>query len=71
MLFTPPHEAMSSCRYWLVLRSWISTWTRRTCPGAVARPSITNWTPDSSTRPSMGLTMVVSTGVGAGTVLKS
>jgi hypothetical protein len=54
-----------------VLRSWISTWTRRTRPGAVACPSITNWTPEATTRPSIGLTMVVSMGEGAGLVLTS
>jgi len=30
-----------------------------------------NWTPEATTRPSIGVVMVVSTGVGAGTVLRS
>ena len=54
-----------------MLRSWISTCTRRTRPGAVAWPSITNWTPEATTRPSSGLTTVVSIGEGAGLELKS
>ena len=65
MLLTPPQVVRSSWRYCLVLRSWISTWTRRTRPPvAVACPSITNCTPDATTRPSIGLTMVVSIGRG-------
>ena len=56
----------------MVLRSWISTWTRRTCPPvAVARPWMVNWMPDWTTRPSIGVVMVVSTPVAAGAVLKS
>jgi hypothetical protein len=71
-LLTPPQVTRSSWRYCLVLRSWISTWTRRTCPvPAVAWPWITNWTPDWTTRPSIGLVMVVSIGEGAGLELKS
>ena len=72
MLLEPPQLSMSSWRYCLVLRSWISTWTRRTrLVPAVAWPWITNWTPEATTRPSIGLTMVVSIGEGAGLELKS
>ena len=70
-LLAAPQVTRSSWRYRLVLRSWISTWTRRTRPGAVAHPSITNWTPAWTTRPSIGLVMVVSIADGAGLVLKS
>jgi hypothetical protein len=71
MLLTAPQVTRLSWRYCLVLRSWISTWTRRTWPGAVACPSITNCTPEATTRPSIGLTTVVSMGEGAGLELKS
>jgi hypothetical protein len=73
MVLAAPQVARLSWRYCLVLRSWTSSWTRRTCcpVPAVAWPWITNWTPDWTTRPSIGLTMVVSIAEGAGLELKS
>ena len=73
MVLAPPQVVRSSWRYCLVLRSWISSWTRRTCcpVPAVAWPWITNCTPEATTRPSIGVVMVVSIAEGAGLELKS
>ena len=62
-----------SCRYWPLSRSWICTWTRPTVPVATrAVPVIVNGVLFSTTRPSIGVVIVVSgRAAGNATVLKS
>ncbi len=71
IVFEAPHVTRSSWSQRREPRSWISSWTRLTPPVAVAVPWIWNGTPDSSTRPSIGLVIVERLVFCAGTVLKS
>src|SRR4051812_19751510 len=63
------HVTPSAASHRFVLRSWISTWTRRTPVVAVAVPVMLNGTPLCTTRPANGVVMVVSIGPGAGMLL--
>ena len=62
-----------SCRYWPLSRSWICTWTRPTVPVVTrAVPVIWNGALLATTRPSMGVVIVVSgRAAGKATLLKS
>ena len=71
MPFHAPQVARSSWRYRPVLRSMISSETCRTPDAAVAVPVMTDCCSVASTRPSMGVVIVVSLAPAAGTLPKS